>query len=406
MESQFLNCSSSPSVGQLKRANLSNTIFSIVCLAILLLLLALLVLYKAYRTTLQRLLVYITVSTALSVLDTISSVELQFDIDPRVCMWIGFGDIWSNTLIEFFSFGFVVCLIATSYHQLRGMRCKFRREWFCCMKHKVLTEVVYTCATVLFPLTFLWVPLYHQSYGLSETVCFMKTYDDQCRLLNQSRVESISLQFLGLAFEVVIIVSFLVLIVVFSLLIVKLKRSSENYSFKTSGRTIFLIAMLCISLVLKIANFVVNCVRILDETANVIEYDAIDNPVYIVSNIVIPVGFATYLYPPSRLRPKSLRRAARKWMCCQCHRKKKKTRTQPPEVDRYGNYIYDDHEDDISEGMETSPEGETDFSSRTTTYTPSLYTPNDCTDMTEHLVSTTPNSPKAVPCYGTIQTQT
>ena len=150
-------------------------------------------------TIVQRLLLYITMSVVLSELDTISSIVIQFNIDPKVCMWIGFGDVWSNNLIEFFSFGFTVCLIATTYQKLRGKSIQLWGAQFCCKKYRLLVEVLYTALTIIFPLSYIWVPLYHQTYGLGQTVCVMR----DCEPLNYSRIDSLSLQLVWLPIDFV-----------------------------------------------------------------------------------------------------------------------------------------------------------------------------------------------------------
>lgn len=310
VSSQFLNCSGLPPVSQLKAANIANTVFTTVCLTFILFQLALLVLYKAYRTTLQRLLIYITISVALTELDTISSVVIQFDIDHRVCMWIGFVDVWSNYLMEFFSFGFTVCLITITMEQLRGKKTHFWVSWICCRgKHGLLVEMVYTFVTILLPLSFIWIHMYNHTYGLGETVCVMRALNDQCQPLNQTRIDYISFQLLWLAADILVVLSFLVLI---GLLTVKLKRYySKGFNISTFG---FLSFALVISLTIRIAETVVNLFnRFYGKSIDHLAYDVIANSAYTISNMIIPIAFAVYIYSPNKLRPKSLREAARKW---------------------------------------------------------------------------------------------
>ena len=368
--SQFLNCSGLPSVPQLKAVNLSNIIFAIVCLIVLLLLLAFLMLYRAYRTTLQRLLLCVYFSVVLSESSTISSVEVQFDITEKVCMWIGLWDAWSSNLIEFFSFGFTVCLIAITYQQLKGKKLKF---WKGCMKYKVHIEVVYICATFIFPFCYLWVPLYDQTYGLGQTLCVSRTYDDDCQPLNHSGIDSLSLQLVWLTLDIMVIISFLVLIVVLALLIIKLKRSSNTFSYSTIKRTIILLIMLSISLAVRIGEFSVNLgIRVFNVTIDNIAYDAIDNPAYTLSNLIIPIGFTVYLYSSSKLRLKSLKKAVRDWMCCGKRHVQQK-------MQKHDHSIIEDELASVESSIEVDAPSHTTFNQ-------SLYT-NEFTDATTPLIS-------------------
>ncbi len=148
---QFSNCSNL-TVPRLERANLISVVCSATSFLLLLVFLALLVLYRAYRTTLQRLFLYFTIATALDAMVTILNIELRFDVNPRLCGWIGFGEEWMSNLTELFNLAFTFYLITTAYQRFKG------RELTClggCRKHPVLTETVSVFAIIIFPLSYL-----------------------------------------------------------------------------------------------------------------------------------------------------------------------------------------------------------------------------------------------------------
>ncbi len=186
--SQFTNCSSL-TIDRLKRANTIIVTFCAVSLLLLLLFLAFLVLYRAYRTTLQRLFLYLTIATALDFMVATLNIELQFDVTPKFCAWIAFGDVWTTSVIELFHFCFTAYLIATAYQKIRG------RQIQClggCRRHPVLTEIICTTAIIfLLPLSYLWVPIYHHTYGLDGAVCWVKKIDRHCNKVKHYDVDSI-----------------------------------------------------------------------------------------------------------------------------------------------------------------------------------------------------------------------
>lgn len=102
---------------KLKTANRINCVVSAVCLVFLLLFLALLILYRTYKTTLQRLFLYLTITSALDAIITILNVELQFRTNYRLklCESIGFLFIWVTNLIGLFSFALIVYLTITAH---------------------------------------------------------------------------------------------------------------------------------------------------------------------------------------------------------------------------------------------------------------------------------------------------
>ena len=371
--SQFNNCSGQ-GISLLKRANLISVAFSAASLLVLLVFTALLVFYRAYRTTLQRLFLYLTIVTALDCTVSVLDVELQFGVDSVFCTWIGFGDVWTSNLIELFNFSFTVYLIITAYQRLKG------REIQClggCRRHPVLTEGVCVTITIILPLGYLWVPFYHHSYGLAEAVCWIKKYQSNCDDVKDYALDSITFEILNLSLHIIVIITFIALIIALSVLIVKL-RGSPRESAGTVGRALFLVVIIGITTCIRVAQCVVNIgTAFLHWKINDYLHDSINDCGYTISNLMVPLGFAVYLYSPSKLRIRSLKRAAKKWVCC-ClrHRQKSKTKKKRTKSDPTRNGIIDD---DGLESIESSIEQ--DIPSHTTGYS-SPYT-NEFTDITE-----------------------
>ncbi len=312
MESQFYNCSSS----SLSRSTINYicTVTSSICLTILLLLLVLLIFYRAYKTILQRLYLYFLIATVLNTLVYALNVELQLDIDKRFCSWLGFLEIWSENLTQLLTFGLTVYLVAMTYRKLRGKDFKknFRASW----------EVIYICGTILFPMVYLWVPFHHNTYGISETICWMKTYDIDCNPINMTNIDYTIVNITNWLLKIIVLISFLALIAVFYS-VLKRYRDPRHKNSGAIGRSLILIVLLCISTVFEFSEMVVNLLYLsqkIDATAllSALLFDT----VLIIPNLLVPIGFAVYLYSPKKLSIKSIKQEALNWRGC-CYRRKK-----------------------------------------------------------------------------------
>ena len=311
LQSQFLNCSDLPPVHELKKVNLINTVFTTASLLIQLVILALLVLYKSWKTTLQRLFLYLTLVLALNTLIQVNNVEIQFNIDPDFCAWIGFFTVWTDILIELFSISLIFYLIAVTFQELKGKQlCSFKKN-LCSKRQKILMEVVFTCLLVCLPLILTWWPYKYHLYGKGETTCWIKSRDENCTLLNDTKITS-GIELLENTLHSIVIISFVALVLTFSVMLIKLGQS-RAHNCKTMGRAIFLMVVVGISMVYRICRLVVN--GFYGNSVNHFYYDLIDNSVYELANVLIPLGFGMYLYSPSKLRIKSIKQAAKKWPC-------------------------------------------------------------------------------------------
>lgn len=312
LQSQFLNCSDLPQVHQLQKANLINTVFTTTSLLIQLVLLALLVLYKACKTTLQRLFLYLTLFTALNTIVLVCNVELQFDIGPDFCAWIGFFTVWTDFLIELFSISLTCYLIAVTLQKLKGKQLCSYKKILCSKRQKILIEVVCTCLLVCLPLILVtWWPYKYHLYGKGETVCWIKSRYDNCIVLNDSKITS-AIEILETTLHSTVIVSFMALVLTFSLMLIKLRRS-RAHNYQAMGRAIFLTVIISISMFYRISHTIVN--QLYGQSVDAFLYPLINNSVYVLVNVLVPLGFGMYLYSPSKLRIKYMKKAAKKWPC-------------------------------------------------------------------------------------------
>jgi hypothetical protein len=299
------------SVSGLKADNLISFVFTGATVLLLLLLLALLVLYRAYRTSLQRLFLYLVTATALRNIVSTLNVQLQFEFHPEFCESVGFCSVWTTNVLDLMNFGFTMFLISTAYQRLKGKRAQCLG---CCRRHPVLTEILCVITVVLLPLTYLWEPALHHIFGLGVIDCWVERLDENCQLLKEYNLTITIIDVIDLVLRLANILSFLMLMVIISILMTKLRQKRAE----TVGRAVFLILMVGLSTSITIAFLVIDMGE--NFTGLVIKeshYRAINSCGYVLADLFVILGVAAYLYSPGKLGIKSLRRALRKWKCCE-----------------------------------------------------------------------------------------
>ena len=146
------------------------------CLAIVLM-----VICQAFRFTLQRLFLYITAAL------TANSVVLIFVIDDhshsyyslnaKFCTLIGFLNLYTTQIAFSFSIGAALYL----YHHIRRSSSHHHRLMHT-TRFKARLEVFFVFFSVLFPLTYSWIPFIHNAYGASpkQSLCWIRIVNSDC----------------------------------------------------------------------------------------------------------------------------------------------------------------------------------------------------------------------------------
>lgn len=298
---QLSNCTQI-NITTLKMANLIDAVSSAACFTILLLFLSLLVVYKAYKTALQRILLYLTIATALDAMTITFNIELHFNTDSKFkfCAWIGFLDAWTSTMIRLFSFAFTVYLTTTVYQTLKEQKL---RCLDICQKYPVLTEAVCTFAIIFLPLSYLWVPALHHTYGLASTLCYIKLFnvDKGCSHVQHSKSDYTTLLLIDTSLHAIVSLSFTILVIIISVSLIKIRRSKKE-RLVSVGRAIFLVMVIGTTLCIRTAQIGESIsLNFFNATKNDYLVKIFGTPVYAITNLLIPLGFGAYLYSSNRL---------------------------------------------------------------------------------------------------------
>ena len=109
--SQFGNCSNFTK-DELATVTLTFGVNGGVCCFLACLLTLLLLINKSYHTVLQRLLLYLLVTTILNELFITASAEhyFEYSVQEKVCTWIGFLSTWAILLRRIFTAGIMIYL--------------------------------------------------------------------------------------------------------------------------------------------------------------------------------------------------------------------------------------------------------------------------------------------------------
>ena len=296
---------------QLRNINLARSLCGILCMVVVTLILVALVFYKAFKSTLQRLFLYITAATVIEEAAFSLAVEHQFyyPTQNKLCAFYGFFLEWTvsvtNYLIlcKIFYLLYIVCVHYQGGALHGGKLFKRRYVW--------LLEGFCLTFSVCFPLTYLWIPFVHGTYTLAGGWCWIRTIDKNCKTVGLGD----EIIFGYGVFEAVGIIS-IILTTLFAILYCRLAythRVVRHQHLITLRQTLFLLGFLITSVVVLSLGFAVRIYTGLVEVEN--EYPlwimlAIAPPIY---QVIYPLGFLVYLYTLKKFNEEAMKKAWKEW---------------------------------------------------------------------------------------------
>ena len=293
---------------QLKNINLARSLSGLVCMAVVLLILVVIVFYKAYKTTLQRLFLYITAATVFEEAAFSLAIEHQFyyTSQDKLCTIYGFFLEWTVSITNYL----ILCKIFYLFY-LICVHCRGSGGSLYRKKYQWLVEGFCLLFAICFPLTYIWIPFLHGTYNLAGGWCWIKTIDKNCK--NVGLKDEIIFGY-GV-FETVGIIT-IVLTVLFAILYCRLAylhRVVRHQHLITLRQTIFLLGFLVTSVLVLSLGFAVRIytglVKLEEEYALWIML-AIAPPFY---QIIYPLGFLVYLYTLKKFNQEALKKAWKEW---------------------------------------------------------------------------------------------
>lgn len=303
---------------QLRILNLARSLSGMICLVIVVLILLLLFFYKAYKTTLQRLFLYITTTTVLEEIAFSLAIEHQFYYanQSKMCRFFGFLLEWTVSITNYLilcKILFLLYIVCSNLHgnplkrtNSTGKKCRF-----------IFLEVFCILFSVCFPLTYLHIPFLHGTYSLAGGWCWIETINEQCKDVGLK--DQIVLGY-GI-FEAIGLLS-IVLATVFAIIYCRqayIHKIVRNQHLITLRQTLLLLGFLIASVVALSLGF---AVRIYTGIVQVEENYAlwmtlaIAPPIY---QAIYPMGFLVYLYTLQKFKKNSIKKAVSEWKhSCSC----------------------------------------------------------------------------------------
>ena len=313
----LLNCTNFTGE-QLQKLNLARSLSSVMCLLVVMLILLLLIFYKAYKTTLQRLFLYITMTTVLEEIAFSLAIEHQFYYanQSKMCVFFGFLLEWTVSITNYLILCKIFFLLYVVCSNLRGNPHKITKSTGTkCLF--IVIEVLCVLLSVCFPLTYLHVPFLHRTYSLAGGWCWIETINEQCK--NVGLKDQIVLGY-GI-FEAVGLLSIL-LAIVFAIIYCRqayIYKIVRHQHLITLRQTLLLLGFLIASVVALSLGF---AVRIYTGIVKVEENYAlwmtlaIAPPIY---QAIYPMGFLVYLYTLQKFKKEGFKKAISEWKhSCRC----------------------------------------------------------------------------------------
>lgn len=281
----ILNCSkANNTIHQLKAYNLVWSISGLTMAAVTLAILVALLLARGYRSPLQRLFLYLTVSTLLSLTNNSLNLVLHFDnFNSNVCTAIGYTDVCLFTTSLLLASGIGLYLLFITYYLAQGKPLpkvgKLKQGLF---------EMVYLLAVVAIPPGAMTKNV--DKFGVAGPLCWIQAYSEDCSRIHQEFELQILVTFTAI---MAINIAIFVLLKLISCLLACRQEHVRVQHVRMAKRASLLVTCLGISLIINITSLWCHHKRADMETPF---------PILLVvatlvpsSPVIIPIGFMLYL---------------------------------------------------------------------------------------------------------------
>ena len=179
--SQFFSNCSNLSIKDTATINLALCVTGGVCCCVSIFITLLLVICRAYRSVLQRLFLYVMLTTTVRELLLTASIEHQFKYkgQEQVCSWIAYFYNSSGIMNLVHTVGIMIYLFFFVRYVAKGETTPSLLQTKC---RRMVAEILYMLLSFLFSLGYATVPLFTDNYGLAGFWCWIKALDDNCNL--------------------------------------------------------------------------------------------------------------------------------------------------------------------------------------------------------------------------------
>ena len=328
LETSFhVNCSNF-TLAQLEGLNYTRSISAMVCAVVTLLVLLALICNKAYKTTLQRLFFYLTIVVLLQLVFISMNIQLLFTFSHQdeLCKWTAFFTQWMAVATYFFAVGTTLHLLYLVYRKMKKDNSNLRPQKS--ERSKTTLEIVLVLTCLLSPLTFLWVPFYRGTYGVTAGACWITNTNKDCTHVGFTDQIAFGFGIFQTA-SLFIVVVFIGVLALFCGFAFKYKQTRRHH-WKTIRQTIILMSFLTVSAVVELIVLLQYIYNTLSGNDVPYAIRVINEGAVPISQMVISLGFITYFYSLKKFKCVNFKCKGQRWrkvcLCCLGNRRA----TPPP----------------------------------------------------------------------------
>ena len=175
----YLNCTNM-TLQQLHYMTIIRSTVALICMVVLVVMLLALCVSKAYKSFVQRMLIYLVTAAILDELFQASSLEnlLRFSHQEMTCTVLGFLTNWVDNISSLHSLSIIIWTIILAFIHLNYPHYSSVSLSTC---WKIVIDVSYLVLTILLPLLVMWMPLKNGNYGIAVAWCFIRAFNEDCK---------------------------------------------------------------------------------------------------------------------------------------------------------------------------------------------------------------------------------
>ena len=182
-----------------------------------------------------------------------------------------------------------------------------------CTISKKSTDAVILGLALLLPLTYLWVPFYHDTYGIYATSCWIQNKDENCSKSTGSSDQIVCTGILR-ASTIIVIVTILILLVIFCRTSAHFKQIQSRQMRRKIKQTLLLMVFFLSSFIVEASGLAMNIYSsVTRKDINNYTILVIYDIAMLLSQLIIPISLLVYLYSFKR---QSLNKALKEWREC------------------------------------------------------------------------------------------
>lgn len=289
------DCSNS-SLSQLKSYNLVWSVAGLASAVVTLIILVSLLIFKTYRTTLQRLFLYLTIFTLLDLANDSLNIMLRLRcFHEGVCRAVGYIDVCIFITSTLLLLGIGVYLLIVVYYHIQGHPLPKTNGF-----KVAIVEVAYLLIVIVVPPVVLWKS--YSSFGMGGVYCWVERYSSSCNQTNSMYRQPVEIKILS-TFTAIMAVNtaIFILLKVISCLLACRHKHIRSHHLRIAKRATLLVMFLMVYFIINLITLWAHYHITLEEKAQfpVMICVAVMLP---SSQGLIPIGFLVYLNSRKKLK--------------------------------------------------------------------------------------------------------